>query len=164
MLARVLELRGCEGSRISSEKKKKLKKMRAILISAGIVAAVGVGLLTHSAARRPCPPHSYDQLTPETVIEWCGLPLQDKVESNPEIPSVKYRTLVYRGTEEGVYFNGSKMGLEKSPYSNVVQVEINKRDRHLNLNCAATIAFGRIHSAIKKRPPGRSRCSTIYSS
>jgi len=59
--------------------------------------------------------------------------------------------LVYRGTEEGVfvnvnfmagnvtngqfYFNGSKMGLEKSPYSNVVQVEINKRDRHLNLNC-----------------------------
>jgi hypothetical protein len=53
--------------------------------------------------------------------------LQDKVESNPEIPSVKYRTLVYRGTEEGVfvnvnfmagnvtngqfYFNGAKMGL-----------------------------------------------------
>jgi hypothetical protein len=102
-------------------------------------------------ARRACPPHSYDQLTPETVIEWCGLPLQDKVESNPEIPSVKYRTLVYRGTEEGVfvnvnfmagnvtngqfYFNGAKMGLEKSPYSDVVQVEINKRDRHLNLNC-----------------------------
>ena len=128
--------------------------MRPILISrsAGIVAAVGVGwLLTHSAAWRACPPHSYDQLTPETVIEWCGPPLQDKVESNPEIPSVKYRTLVYRGTEEGVlvnvnfmagnvtngqfYFNGAKMGLEKSPYSNVVQVEINKRDRHLNLNC-----------------------------
>ena len=125
--------------------------MRAILLSAGIVAAVGVGwLITHSAARRACPPHSYDQLTPETVIEWCGLPLQDKV-SNPEIPSVKYRTLVYRGTEEGVlvnvnfmagnvtngqfYFNGAKMGLEKSPYSDVVQVEINKRDRHLNLNC-----------------------------
>jgi hypothetical protein len=54
--------------------------------------------------------------------------LQDKVESNPEIPSVKYRTLVYRGTEEGVlvnvnfmasnvtngqfYFNGAKMRLE----------------------------------------------------
>jgi hypothetical protein len=78
-------------------------------------------------------------------------PLQDKVESNPEIPSVRYRTLVYRGTEEGVlvnvnfmagnvtngqfYFNGAKMGLEKSPYPDVAQVEINKRDRHLNLNC-----------------------------
>ena len=33
------------------------------------------------------------------------------------------------------YFNGAKMELEKSPYPNVVQVEINKRDRHLNLNC-----------------------------
>ena len=127
--------------------------MRPILITAGILAAVGVGwFLTHDAGN-PLAPRSYDQLTPETVIEWCGPPLKDHVESSPEIPSIKYRTLVYPGTEEGVlvnvkfmagnvtggqfYFTGTKMGLEKVPASlvNVVQVEIMKQDRHLNLSC-----------------------------
>jgi hypothetical protein len=127
--------------------------LRPILISAGILAAVGVGwFLTHGASIRlaSC---SYDELTPETVIEWCGPPLKDHVESSPEIPSIKYRTLVYLGTEEGVlvnvnfmagnvtdgqfYFIGTKMGLEKVPASlvNVAQIEIMKQDRHLNLSC-----------------------------
>ena len=127
--------------------------MRPILITAGILAAVGVGwLLTHGAGIRLAP-HSYDELTPETVIEWCGPPLKDHVESSPEIPSIKYRTLVYLGAEEGVlvnvnfmagnvtggqfYFTGTKMGLQKvpTPLVNVVQVEIMKQDRHLNLSC-----------------------------
>ena len=127
--------------------------MKPILISAGILAAIGVEwFLTHGAGI-PFAPRSYDQLTPETVIEWCGPPLKDHVESSPEIPSIKYRTLVYLGTEEGVlvnvnfmagnvtggqfYFIGTKMGLEKVPASlvNVAQLEIMKQDRHLNLSC-----------------------------
>ena len=62
--------------------------MRPILITAGILAAVGVGwFLTHDAGI-PLAPRSYDELTPETVIEWCGPPLKDHVESSPEIPSI----------------------------------------------------------------------------
>ena len=125
--------------------------MRLIFISAGILAAVGVGwFLTQHASSLPLAPRSYDQLTPETVIEWCGEPLQDHVESNPEITSVKYRTLVYPGRETGTlvnvefmsgnvtggqfYFNGARLALEKGPQDPRFTL-IEKRMRHLYLDC-----------------------------
>ena len=126
--------------------------MRPIFISAGILAAVGVGwFLTQHASSLPLAPRSYDQLTPGTLIEWCGEPLQDHVESNPKITSVKYRTLVYPGRETGTlvnvefmsgnvtggqfYFNGARLALEKGPQDSHFTFQIEKRMRHLHLDC-----------------------------
>jgi len=126
--------------------------MRPVLISIVILAAIGVGWFSISQPPNvvsAVAPSSYNNLTPDQLVAWCGKPLEDQFsKSDPVLPHYHERAIVYPARETGmlvyVEFVNSDVTSHEWRLTNVrtgpneaprLTLELSEDLWHINLDC-----------------------------